>query len=136
MSIAGRPQKGDLVLTDDCYHGIVVSETDILLGNGCQEVLTPEKMRRACRCQLNTLHDDAWANFRELVECRAPCQIEPRVGRLHRGFNIHVFERGDGWYYSIQKGQFKVTHGNFVGPETAEQTAILLTAIIEEHLDL
>ena len=70
---------GDLVQTDDGYYGIIVAEHEVMLGNGCQEIMDDEAWSKLHVLPININHGgDAVSNFDALVEGRAPCQVRRR----------------------------------------------------------
>lgn len=67
---------GDLVQTGDGYYGIVVAEREVMLGNGCQEIMDDEAWSNLRVLPINVYQEGTGAvsNFDALVEGRAPCQ--------------------------------------------------------------
>ena len=84
---------GDLVQTEDGYYGIVVGERDVLLGNGCQEIMDDEAWSKLQVLPINVFHEGAVSNFDILVDGRAPCQEIRRQEAHMRAELDDVFER-------------------------------------------
>jgi hypothetical protein len=59
-------RKGDLVITEDGYYGIVVRDDTVLLANGLEEVFDDLADLKVCPINANETHGSA-ANFIELV---------------------------------------------------------------------
>lgn len=54
----------------------MATENSVFLGNGCEEVLDDEEIKRLRIVPINIYHEGVTAasNFLDLVENRAPCQ--------------------------------------------------------------
>lgn len=76
---------GDLVQTGDGYYGIIVGERDVMLGNGCQEIMDDEAWSKLQVLPIHVNHEGAVSNFDALVECRAPCQTGRQFLSRNRG---------------------------------------------------
>ena len=74
-----KPVLYQLVVTDEGYPGILTGENTVALGNGTEEVLTPERMAKLKGLPI-TLNEPtgAPAVFLELYEGRLPSQLEKR----------------------------------------------------------
>lgn len=73
-NLVKRFRRGDLVLTDDGYYGIIVTEDSVLLGNGCEEILDDLQISRLKQLPINVSFDCGVSNFLELIENRTLCQ--------------------------------------------------------------
>jgi hypothetical protein len=74
-----KPVMHQLVLTDDGYFGIVTGENTVALGNGTEEVLTPDRMARLKGFPINLQQPTgAPAVFLEMYEGRLPSQLEKK----------------------------------------------------------
>jgi len=61
-------RKGDLVVTEDGYYGIVINDDTVLLGNGLEQILDYEGMAELKVLPINpSRNQGAAANFIELV---------------------------------------------------------------------
>jgi hypothetical protein len=69
-------RRGDLVLTEDGYYGILATDNSVFLGNGCEEIMDAKQMAALKVMPINVFHEGVTAasNFLDLVENRAPCQ--------------------------------------------------------------
>jgi hypothetical protein len=72
-------KRGDLVVTNDGYYGIVLTESIVALSNGCEAVLSPDEFRRLTILPLKRPVGDiresqGVASFIELVEGRLVTQ--------------------------------------------------------------
>ncbi len=77
-------RRGDLVLTDDGYYGIMVKDNEVFLGNGCQEILDAEAITRLRQVPINIFHEGvtATSNFLDMLESRTPAQVQEMARQL------------------------------------------------------
>lgn len=61
--------------------------------------------------------------------------IEVWLETDYQGWHIRIEKRVDGTWYVVTHGSFRAEYGNFVGPETAFESAKMLVGVLVACFD-